>query len=99
MGKISGTMANLSIITSDDPGYEDPVSICEEVNKYVVDAGGTAIMIPDRAEAINYALSILEDGDILVLLGKGHETYQKVNGQKIYFSEKECIEKYYAKQS
>jgi len=98
MGRISGAMADMSIITSDDPGFEDPAGICDEVAGYVEEAGGKAVKIPDRGEAIRYALSLIEAGDILVLLGKGHELYQKIKGEKVYFSERECIEEYFNEQ-
>lgn len=95
MGTVSGRLADISIITSDDPGYEDPAKICEEIAHYVEDAGGKAVKIVDREAAVHYALSILEEGDILVLLGKGHEMYQKIKGEKIYFSERACIQEYF----
>lgn len=95
MGTVSGQLADISIITSDDPGYEDPVKICEEIAHYVAAAGGNAVKIVDREAAVHYALSILEEGDILVLLGKGHELYQKIKGEKVFFSERACIQEYF----
>lgn len=94
LGLITGKECDLSILTSDDPEFEDPNYIIEEIGKYVTEAGGKYIGIPDRGEAVEYALSILEKGDILLLAGKGHEKYMKIKGEKVPFSEKEHIEKF-----
>lgn len=90
MGHISGKMCDLSILTSDDPNFENPDDIINEIAQAVVESGGKYIAIPNREEAINYAISILEKGDILILAGKGHEKYQKMLGNKVPFSEREC---------
>ena len=62
------------------------------------EAGGRHVDIPDRAEAIRYALSIAEPGDILIFAGKGHEEFMKVKGEKLPFSEKQVIFEYLAQQ-
>jgi UDP-N-acetylmuramoyl-L-alanyl-D-glutamate--2,6-diaminopimelate ligase len=95
MGLLSGARADLSIITTDDPGYEDPAAICEEIAGFVKKAGGAYEIIVDRAEAVRYALSIAEKGDIVLLLGKGHETAQKVKGEKVPYSDYETVYDYF----
>ena len=94
LGLITGKECDLSILTSDDPNFEDPNEIIKEIGKYVTDAGGKFIGIADRGEAVEYALSIMEKGDILLLAGKGHEQYMKINGEYVPFSEREHIENF-----
>ena len=91
LGLVSGALCDLSILTSDDPDFEDPAQIIAEIARYVEEAGGKHVDIPDRAEAIRYALSIAEPGDILIFAGKGHEAFMKVRGEKLPFSEKNVI--------
>ncbi len=92
LGLITGKECDLSVLTSDDPDFEDPWNIIHEIGHYVTEAGGKFIGIPDRGEAVEYALGLLEKGDILLLAGKGHEQYMKINGEYVPFSEKEHIE-------
>ncbi len=94
LGLVSGALCDLSILTSDDPEFEDPDQIIAEIARYVEEAGGKHVDIPDRAEAIRYALSIAEPGDILIFAGKGHEEFMKVRGEKLPFSEKKVIFEY-----
>ena len=98
LGLVSGALCDLSILTSDDPEFEDPAQIIAEIARYVEEAGGRHVDIPDRAEAIRYALSIAEPGDILIFAGKGHEEFMKVKGEKLPFSEKEVIFDFLAEQ-
>ncbi len=91
LGLVSGALCDLTIVTSDDPDFEDPQHIVDEIARYVEEAGGKHVDIVDRAEAIRYALSIAEPGDILLLAGKGHEEFMKVKGEKLPFSEKQVI--------
>lgn len=94
LGLVAGEEADFSIITEEDPGHEDPMKICKEIASFVEQAGGKYTIICDRKKAIQYALSILKKGDILVLAGKGNETFMKVNGNKIPYSEREEVQKY-----
>ena len=94
VGTVSGARADLSVITSDDPGFEDPEKICEEIAQSVKEAGGKYVILPDRREAVFYALDHAEPGDMVLLLGKGHETAQKVMGQKVRYSDYETVEEY-----
>ncbi len=87
LGEAAAAEADLCILTSDNPGHEDPIAILGELALPLAAAGVPYEAIPDRAEAIRYALSCLQRGDILLLAGKGHEAYQLVGDQKIPFSE------------
>lgn len=91
LGLVSGAMCDLTIITSDDPDFEDPQNIIKDIAAAVEEAGGKYIGIADRAEAIHYAISIAQKGDILIFAGKGHEEFMKIKGEKVPFSEKEEI--------
>lgn len=93
LGLVSGAMCDLSIITSDDPDFEDPMKIIDEIAFFVNKEGGKYVAIADRAEAIHYAVSNAEKGDIIILAGKGHEEFMKIKGEKIPFSEREEISK------
>lgn len=91
LGTVSGALSDFTVITSDDPDFEDPQKICDEIGDYCEKAGGKYIKIPDRAEAIAYAIKNAEKGDIVILAGKGHEEYMKINGVKVPFSEREEV--------
>lgn len=88
LGTVSGEMSDFTVITSDDPDREDPKKICEEIASY---CKGEYVIIPDRAEAIHYAMKMAQAGDIIILAGKGHENYMKVNGEKLPFNEREEV--------
>lgn len=90
LGTVSGEMSDLSVITSDDPDREDPRKICEEIASY---CKGEYVIISDRAEAIHYAIKEARSGDIIILAGKGHENYMKINGEKIPFNERDEVMK------
>lgn len=96
LGLVAGKECDLSIVTSDDPDFENPDDIIREIGGYVEQAGGKYIGIADRGEAIEFALGQMQKGDILLLAGKGHEQFMKINGKKVPFSEKECIDKFKA---
>lgn len=90
LGMVSGAMSDFTVITSDDPNFEDPQKIGEEIAFYCEKAGGKGkyVIIPDRGEAVNYAVKMAEKGDIIILAGKGHEEYMKIKGDNVPFSEK-----------
>ncbi|MBQ8503332.1 MAG: UDP-N-acetylmuramoyl-L-alanyl-D-glutamate--2,6-diaminopimelate ligase [Clostridia bacterium] len=90
LGAVSGELSDLSIITSDDPDFEEPEKICNEIASY---CKGEYVIIPDRGEAIEYAVKNARKGDIIILAGKGHEEYMKIKGEKVPFSEKTEIAK------
>lgn len=91
LGTVSGKMSDFTVITSDDPDYEEPEKICNEIASYCEKAGGEYIVIPDRAKAIDFAVKKAQKGDILILAGKGHEQYMKICGKKVPFSEREEV--------
>lgn len=90
LGCVSGELSDFTVITSDDPDFEDPRSICEEIASY---CKGEYVIIPDRGEAIEYAVLTAQKGDIIILAGKGHEEFMKIEGKKVPFSEREEIYK------
>lgn len=94
LGLVTGRECDLSVLTSDDPDYEDPKDIIREIGKYVEEAGGRYVGIPDRGEAVEYALGQMKKGDILLLAGKGHEQFMKIKGEHVPFSELEHIENF-----
>ena len=91
LGTVSGKLSDFSIITSDDPNFEEPRKICEEIAFYCKAQGGEYVIIPDRAEAIEYAILNARKGDIIILAGKGHEETMKIRGENVPFVEKEEV--------
>ncbi len=89
MGRISGELADISIVTSDNPRSEEPKKIIEQILVGVQETSGEYVVIEDRREAIEYAIRIAREGDTVLLAGKGHETYQEINGVKFDFDEKQ----------
>jgi UDP-N-acetylmuramoyl-L-alanyl-D-glutamate--2,6-diaminopimelate ligase len=92
MGAIAGKLADISILTSDNPRNEDPMVILNSIEKGVKSAGGSYEVIENRREAIRHALQIAREGDVVLLAGKGHETYQEISGVKRPFSEKQIVQ-------
>ncbi len=90
MGEIGTRLADVAIVTSDNPRSEDPASICDEIVRGLDPS--TYELIVDRREAIRHALELADPGDVVVLLGKGHETYQILGDRTIRFDEKEIVE-------
>ena len=91
MGKIAGENADFTVITSDNPRFEEPFEIISQIEKGVREKSLKYITIQNRKMAINYALSILTPGDVLVVAGKGAENYQEVMGVKLTFNDKDEI--------
>jgi UDP-N-acetylmuramoyl-L-alanyl-D-glutamate--2,6-diaminopimelate ligase len=91
MGKIGVKIADLAVITSDNPRTEVPGAIIKDILKGVDPADGEYIVIEDRRKAIRYAMDIAEKNDIIILAGKGHETYQEINGVKYHLDEREEV--------
>lgn len=99
MGLVCGKKADLSVITTDDPGFEDPEAIAKEIASYVEKEGGKYVIITDREKAVHFALSEAEKDDIVLILGKGHETVQKVKGEKLHYSDHESVNSFFNKES
>ena len=91
MGKIGVELSDIAIITSDNPRTEPPMAIIADILKGVNPENGEYIVIEDRRKAIRYAMDIAEKNDIIVLAGKGHETYQDIGGQKHHLDEREEV--------
>jgi UDP-N-acetylmuramoyl-L-alanyl-D-glutamate--2,6-diaminopimelate ligase len=91
MGEVSSRLADLTVITSDNPRNEEPMDIIADILTGVKKADGAYVTIPDRKEAIAYCMLNAKDGDIIVLAGKGHEDYQEIHGVKHHMDERELI--------
>ena len=91
MGEIGGQLADYCILTSDNPRNEDPMAILDAIEAGIKPTGCDYIVIENRREAIRYALTHAEPDDVVVLAGKGHETYQEIKGVKHPFDEKVVV--------
>ena len=91
MGRIGVECSDIAIITSDNPRTEKPMAIIEDILKGVNPELGEYIVMEDRRAAIRYAMDIAEKDDIIVLAGKGHETYQEICGVKYHLDEREEV--------
>lgn len=91
MGEISSRYADLTIVTSDNPRFEEPDAIIEDILTGVKKADGAYVTVPDRKEAIRYAILNAQDEDVIVLAGKGHEDYQEIKGVKYPMDERVLI--------
>ena len=91
LGLVASRNADLCIITSDNPDNEPPMNIIGDITTYFNADSCPYHAIPDRKEAIEFALKNSEKGDIILLAGKGHETYQLIRGVREYFSEAEIV--------
>lgn len=91
MGEVSGRLADLTIITSDNPRNEEPQAIIDDIKTGISKTDGKYVEIIDRKEAIAYAIHHGEPGDIVVLAGKGHEDYQEIQGKKYPMDERVLI--------
>ena len=91
MGEVSGNLADFTIITSDNPRNEEPDQIMKDIQTGIEKTSGNYIAIADRKEAIAYAITHGQPGDIIVLAGKGHEDYQEIKGIKYHMDEREII--------
>ena len=91
MGEISGRLSDFTIITEDNSRYEDINDIMNDIEIGLKKVNGKYIKIEDRKEARKYAIENAKEGDIILLLGKGHETYREKNGVREHFDEREVI--------
>ena len=91
MGEVSGRLADLTIITSDNPRFEEPQDIINDIKTGIGKTDGQYVEIIDRKEAIRYAIDEAQTGDVIVLAGKGHEDYQEIKGQKFDMDERVLI--------
>lgn len=91
MGEVSGRLADLTIITSDNPRFEKPQDIIDDIKTGMAKTDGEYVEICDRKEAIRYAIEHGKTGDVIVLAGKGHEDYQEIEGVKYKMDERDLI--------
>ena len=91
MGEVSGRLSDLTIITSDNPRFEEPQDIIEDIKTGIARTDGAYVEIIDRKEAIRYAIAHGQEGDIIILAGKGHEDYQEIKGVKYPMDERDLI--------
>ena len=94
MGKISGSLADFTIITSDNPRYEEPMEIITQIEKGIIEKTKRYLLVEDREDAIKYALDIAVKGDIILIAGKGSEKYQEVLGIKKLYNDKDTVIEY-----
>jgi len=91
MGRIAARLADLAIVTSDNPRTEDPEAIIDEILAGMVAASARIERISDRREAIAHALRTARQGDVILLAGKGHETYQIIGKERRSFDERVVV--------
>jgi UDP-N-acetylmuramoyl-L-alanyl-D-glutamate--2,6-diaminopimelate ligase len=93
MGELSHRLADVTVVTSDNPRSEEPQSIVDAIVKGIPNSAhaiqsGSLVVEVDRRKAIKFALSIAQSGDVVLIAGKGHEPYQEINGIKHPFSDR-----------
>ena len=91
MGEVTGEMADLCVLTCDNPRDEEIRDINNDIKVGLAKSNGKYIEIDDRKEAIAYCMVNAQPGDMIVLLGKGHEDYQEIRGVKYHFDEREAV--------
>ena len=96
MGAIAGSLADVAVVTSDNPRTEEPEAIIRDILPGLEGTAAEVVVEPDRRAAIRRALSLAKSGDTVVLAGKGHETYQEVGTQVLHLDEREEVAAYFA---
>lgn len=91
MGEIGGKLADLSILTADNSRFERVEDILADIRSSIEKTGGAFLEIPDRREAIRYSITHAKEGDMIAVIGKGHEDYQEINGVRHHFLDREVI--------
>lgn len=91
MGEVSGRLADLTIITSDNPRFEEPQAIIDDIKTGIEKTDGKYVEICGRKDAIRYAIETGKPGDVIILAGKGHEDYQEIKGIKYPMDERVLI--------
>ncbi len=95
MGEISGELADFTVITSDNPRFEEPMDIIFEIEKGVLTKSKEYVLIQDRAQAIKYAMQMATKDDLILIAGKGSENYQEILGIKHLYNDKDKIKEIY----
>jgi UDP-N-acetylmuramoyl-L-alanyl-D-glutamate--2,6-diaminopimelate ligase len=89
MGEVAASLADVVVVTTDNPRREDPLRIIDEVVAGTVAGSAEVLVIPDRRAAITRAVELAAAGDVVLLAGKGHEPYQEVDGVKHHLDDRE----------
>lgn len=97
MGRIAAELADFCVVTSDNPRTEQPQAIIDDILEGMKDTKTPMEVIVDRPEAIHWALAHAKKDDIIVLMGKGHETYQEVDHVKHHMDEREIVAEYFGR--
>lgn len=92
MGEVAAEYSDFLIVTSDNPRLEDPLAIIDDILPGVKKHQTEYVVVPNRKEAIFYAVQHAQPGDVVVLAGKGHEDYQVLGNEKIHFDEREIVQ-------
>ena len=87
LGDVAARECDVAILTADNPDFEDPMNVIDDIAKSFEGSSCEVIKISDREEAVKYAVKNAKEGDMRVFAGKGHEKYQLINGQKLPFDE------------
>jgi UDP-N-acetylmuramyl-tripeptide synthetase len=91
MGEAVGRMADVAVVTSDNPRTEDPLAILREIEAGMGGSSAARVTVPDRREAIRHAVGRAADGDVVLIAGKGHEDYQILGRTKVHFDDREEV--------
>jgi len=92
LGRVAAENADVIIITSDNPNTEKPMDVIRDIRAAIGETEKPVYMISDREEAVKKAYELAEDGDYILLAGKGHESYQLIMGERVPFSERKILE-------
>jgi UDP-N-acetylmuramoyl-L-alanyl-D-glutamate--2,6-diaminopimelate ligase len=92
MGEAAAKKADFTVLTSDNPRYEDPLDIISAIEKGYRRFSTSYVIVPDRRKAISYALDMLKKEDVLLIAGKGGEEYQEIMGIKYPFNDYTVVE-------
>lgn len=95
MGAVASLLADFAVVTSDNPRTENPHAIIADIRAGMKPGGAPYVVVPDRRAAIRYALDGAKAGDVVVLAGKGHETYQEIDGVQHHLDEREEVAAYF----
>ena len=98
MGGLAAALSDVVVLTSDNPRSEDPNAILRDILAGMTGSDTPRLVVPDRREAIRTALALARPGDVVLLAGKGHETYQEIRGQFLPFDEREEVAAFFAEE-
>ena len=99
MGAIAADLADLVVVTSDNPRTEEPEAIIGDILRGMDGTVTPVVVEPDRVEAIHKVLTLAGTGDVVVLAGKGHETYQEVGEERRHLDEREVVAQHFARRA